>query len=420
MSENPVVEGINVTVGGNATIQIAANITEVVDGVSYNYPADFSDYLNISDYESYDYLSELAGLSPVSTSDGEHWFYATYYQPTDAEVLAGEVVSGTMKSVSEFGVDDQLELANLTAEEIPDVANGHYVYMDFWVVSPMDYELRIATSTDDNENDGSFLIDLLVPQEVDSDGDGEVDSYSLSVSEESSAASARVGFLTSSVTAEDEDLLAYVDSEYYNEEYITLMGQYQEQSEVASYTYQNEFMIYEPNGDLHIDNSNEDYIITEPIGLVNDTPDLIDVQSILSVQLSSKWYESNGSYELSNSFLASVATYEFGVKSITEITDNFYITYLQEQVSYYVDKGAFITDTTTLYEAAVVNVVDSESMETIEQSGATDTTYIASLEADVPQRIRMFIWIEGQDVDCTTQVVATDFAVGIEFAGSNE
>lgn len=421
ISSNPVVEGISITISGNSAIQIAANITETIDDETYNYPADFTDDLNIGNYESYDYLEDLAGLYPVSTSDGEHWYYATYYEPTNEEVINGSVITGSIKDITEFDMDDSLSLANLTNKEIDDETTGHYVYLDFWVVSPIDYDLRISTNTDSGENDGSYLIDLLVPQEVDSDDDGEMDSYTLVEADESVASSARIGFLTSSVTATDEDLTAYINSEYYNEEYTSLIGQYQDEGDVASYIYQNNFVIYEPNGDLHTNSDIDgDYVITYPIGLVNGEADLINVQSILSVQLNNTWTKVNDNYEIENPFLASIIDYDFGETTISQLFENFYNTYLQSQVSNYVNKGNFIADTTQLYDLAVNDVVDEASIKSVEQSGATETTYIVSLQKNIPQRIRMFIWIEGQDIDCSSQSSATSFALGIEFAGSNE
>jgi len=39
------------------------------------------------------------------------------------------------------------------------------------------------------------------------------------------------------------------------------------------------------------------------------------------------------------------------------------------------------------------------------------------LERNVPQRIRMYIWLEGQDVDWDPSVAGNRFALSIEFAG---
>ena len=53
-------------------------------------------------------------------------------------------------------------------------------------------------------------------------------------------------------------------------------------------------------------------------------------------------------------------------------------------------------------------------------AGATENVYIVKLEQIKPQRIRMFIWLEGQDVDCIDGIDASRIAVNIEFAGGSE
>ena len=44
---------------------------------------------------------------------------------------------------------------------------------------------------------------------------------------------------------------------------------------------------------------------------------------------------------------------------------------------------------------------------------------LLTAEKNIPQRIRMFVWIEGQDVDCTEEAIALDFAMSVELAGSD-
>lgn len=62
---------------------------------------------------------------------------------------------------------------------------------------------------------------------------------------------------------------------------------------------------------------------------------------------------------------------------------------------------------------------DVYSLKSLSLAGATDDAYIVDLERNVPQRIRMFIWLEGQDVDCTNDVKQSGVVVSIELAGSN-
>ena len=83
LSESPAANGLSVTIGGGNTILLAADLTATVknaDGTEQvaHYPAEFSSDLNFAAYDSYGYLNELGGLSPVSTADGEYWILPTY------------------------------------------------------------------------------------------------------------------------------------------------------------------------------------------------------------------------------------------------------------------------------------------------------------------------------------------------------
>jgi hypothetical protein len=101
-----------------------------------------------------------------------------------------------------------------------------------------------------------------------------------------------------------------------------------------------------------------------------------------------------------------------------EATSEFYNNYLQGQFSAYLQKGDFIKKTMELYRLGYV--VDGETLNALDSAGATDDVYIIRLERNVPQRIRMFVWLEGQDVDCVNDVNTACFALGLELAGSTE
>jgi hypothetical protein len=102
----------------------------------------------------------------------------------------------------------------------------------------------------------------------------------------------------------------------------------------------------------------------------------------------------------------------------------FYDTFLGGQISSLLSTGLFFQDTALLYGAvsAETGTADGSSLIT---AGATDGAVIASLTKNVPQRIRMFFWLEGQDVDCDSDsgngyVDASNLILSIELAGSKE
>jgi hypothetical protein len=56
----------------------------------------------------------------------------------------------------------------------------------------------------------------------------------------------------------------------------------------------------------------------------------------------------------------------------------------------------------------------------LDKGNATDDIYIIDLEKNVPQRIRMYIWLEGQDIDWDPRQAANSFALSLELAGGTQ
>lgn len=416
LSSNPVATGIQVAIGGGNTILIAPDVTKTVDGMVYHYPGAFSDTMNFGQQSAYDYLQEVGSLTPVSTYNGVDWILPTYYSSDDPKVQEGLIPSGTIKDISEFIVDSELIYANLPASETDGSYGGHYVYLDFWVVSPGgDSKLRVSTDVDEIDG-GSFVIDLLEP--VDS-GSG----YTLQEPESSAAASVRVGFLANDLYLTDNSMLAYQNSSSYDERFTCLKGFYQEPDTGTAYLDENRFTIYEPNGDYHPANPELDgsYVETKPLGLVNGQIGRLSTSGNLTVQTKSIWASVEGSDATAIEQRFQTALYGYSVENMAAdvAADFFYNRYLQGQISPYVKKGGFVKQTTNLYTELAVSGSGAVSVDKLETQGATDDVYIIELEKNVPQRIRMFIWVEGQDVDCSA-LSSSQFAVNIEFASGDE
>lgn len=410
LSSTPVVEGIQITIGGGNTILVAANLTETVDGVEYNYPAGFRDSLKFSLYDEYDYLNNLAPLSAVSTADGINWFLPERYDINDEEVKSGANMVGELKSISEFRRDDLLQFANLTAEdENADV--GHYVYVDFWVVSPgTDYTLRVSKG----DNSGSYLLEMMVPEEIE-------DGYTLVDTSGITAASARIGFLVNPDYVSDNTMLYYQRSSGYSSKYTKLRGTYGTPD--TGFTWHSsgyKFTVYEPNGDLHEDKEDNAYYITKPVGYDGENAVYTDISDRLTVQLSNKWRTEASSLGASVEDIFQTAIAGKSINSPKKAYTTFYDDYLQGQIMPYVIKGDFMKNTSSLYTASAYDKVEVSSITTLDKAGATDDVSITVLEKDVPQRIRMFIWLEGQDIDCTESIENVEFALSIELAGSNK
>lgn len=422
MAGSPALTGVQINIGGSNTIKIAADRMKVVNGQAVHYPGPFRESMNISEESTYDYLDNLAGLTPVSTSDGLHW----YMPAADANM---EIQSD--QNLKDYLMDNTLMYANILAEDAPDEEIGSYAYLDFWVVSPMDdCTLRVSIGSAD---EGSYLVALPKIVEDTSKPTG----YTLEVDDEV-AACARVGFLVNSVdVTSDEPMELYSDSSYYLSEHKKLKGIYAEPGTQVVDTYNYNFSIYEPNGTKHnnegisyvqtvsgleyISCEDGDYAITFPIGRDGENVRLKNVASKLAVQGTNEWkLAENGEMLLEQIFQSAMLKKDLSGLTEEQIAQLFYRSVLQDNYAEYVSRAAFFEDTSDLYTSGNGKVIKETEMLHIEYANATTDAAIVKLERDVPQRIRMFVWLEGQDVDCVRQASSEYFAIGIELAGSTQ
>ena len=408
LSKSPAVSGAQVAISGGTTILLAPDITETaeVDGeeVTLHYPGEFSDELVFSKYQTYDYLNDLCGISPVSTADGQNWVMPTYDQAT-----------GMLKPVNEFDVDTSLEYANVTDSH----KGGKYIFLDFWVVSPgSEYLLRV--SMDRKSGEGSSLLEL--PRAV--DDDSKISGFALTNCSGYVQSIARVGFLVNRDTARSLDMQAYTRSDKYDSRYNKLLGVYKRSGDASLILNENRFTIYEPNGLFHVAPGLDqgDYSVTSPLGydIFAHRISEADISGSLTVQTNSVWTSLNNERRIDQIFQA-------GVSGVSDLTSenaayHFYNNYLQWQITPFISAGEFVTNTASLYANASDGVVPASRLAAnVDTSGATDDVYITMLERNTPQRIRMFIWLEGQDVDCvTSNSEVTDFMLNLELAGASK
>lgn len=415
LSGNPAVEGVQIAISGGNTILVAADLCKEVDGKVYHYPDVFQDTLNFSQHKSYQYLGQLGGLTPVSTADGIHWFLPTYYDLTDEEVLDGQISSGTMKNISDFTLDDSLNYANLAGGDTELPEEGGYVYLDFWVTSPgEDYTLRVSMGKDGS---GSFVIGLPRAQETEN-------GYTLAAEDSSAASCVRMGFLVNSDDIVDDTMRVYQTQPSFSQRYRKLRGTYAESGESPVHSDKYRFTVYEPNGDAHLGQTtvaDGNYVVTEPLGLVDGQVRKVSIRDRLTVQKRSVWANSltGSGTQLEQRFQTARMDPNYQRLSAQELTQTFYKEYLGNQVSSYVERGSFVRSTQNLYYAELNGVVAEEFLAEGFTAGATDDVSIVKLEKNVPQRIRLFIWLEGEDVDCVNSATASALAFRIELAGSN-
>lgn len=346
LSVAPEAGGMQITIGAAKVIQVAPDVT-AADGS--HAPGTFGDTLDITKDANYGYLNGLAGLTPVSTADGVHWYLPQY----------GDAADG-MEGPTAFTEDENLAHANLPAEQAAAAQEGSYYYMDFWVSAPEDFNLRLAAG--DSKSAGSYALTLPLPQK------SAEDVWALSYDDAGLAAQKclRLGFLTG------------LDSD-----------------EGTS------FLIYEPNGT----DGGSTYKVTTPQSAAGETG---DISGHLTVQQTSQWK----SESLNNAFaqfVKSAGTDLLNMEALA-VARQFYTKALGGQYRPYVTSGQFYQRAADLYENA----------ENAPISGAATDGVILRLKANEPQRIRLFVWLEGQDADCINDAQNALLGIHLELAGSDQ
>lgn len=393
MSTTPEVSGMQIQIGSD-TIRVAPDCIDASG--QHHYPGAFQGVLET---DTTAIPEDFWGLIPVSTADGKHWFSATY-----------ESLENGGDQKEEYLEDTTLSSANLTARP---KSGGNYLYLDFWVVAPKDYDLRVSTATRGSGQSGSYV--KVFPQ-VKKDDTG---NYSLDDTQRQAESSLRIGFLVNEDTVSGE---SYKKSTNYDSAYKILKGVYQEQGKELP-TSKTSFTIYEPNCDWHADTeSNGHYNQTLPLawkdGKVKPVT-LESVQTKLAAQTSATWTRTDDGTQtkLDQALQTAMLEAKTTDRSITngQSAGEYLLNqHLKGQLSGYITSGQFVKSTSDLQDGVRLD------KENIDKFGAADDAVIVSLKKNVPQRIRMFVWLEGQDIDCTNEAALKTLLLNLELAGETK
>lgn len=395
MSTAPEVSGMQIKIGSD-TIRVAPDCK---DESGQHYPGAFQGVLET---DTTAIPENFWGLIPVSTADGKHWFSATYES----------LENGGDRKTDEYLEDTTLSSANLTAR--PE-SGGNYLYLDFWVVAPKDYDLRVSTATQGSGQSGSYV--KVFPQ-VKMDA---ARNYSLDETQRQAESSLRIGFLVNEDKVSGE---SYENSTNYDSAYKILKGKYQKPGEALP-TSQTSFTIYEPNCDWHADTeSNGHYNQTLPLawkeGKVQPVT-LESVQTKLAAQTSATWTLSDDGTQTTKlaqalqTALLEAQTTNRSVTNAQSAGEYLLNQYLKGQLSGYITSGQFVKSTSDLQDGTSLT-----DMTDMDKAGATTDAVIVSLKKNVPQRIRMFVWLEGQDIDCTNEAALKTLLLNLELAGETK
>ena len=394
MSTAPEVSGMQIKIGSD-TIRVAPDCKD--ESGQHHYPGAFQGVLET---DTTAIPENFWGLIPVSTADGKHWFSATY-----------ESLENGGDQKEEYLEDTTLSSANLTTRP---KSGGNYLYLDFWVVAPKDYDLRVSTATKGSGQSGSYV--KVFPQ-VKKDAAGH---YSLDETQRQAESSLRIGFLVNEDVVSGE---SYKNSDTYDTAYKILKGVYQEQGKELP-TSQTSFTIYEPNCDWHADTQFSDqYKETKPLALgVDGKPQPVTLESVqtkLAAQTSATWTLADDGKQTKlaqalQTALLDAKTTNRSVTNAQSAGEYLLNQYLKGQLSGYITSGQFVKSTRDLQDGVRLD------KENIEKSGAADDAVIVSLKKNVPQRIRMFVWLEGRDIDCTNEAALKTLLLNLELAGETK
>ena len=459
-STAPEISGIHIGIKAQRTLLLSRD-TETLD---------FNQYIDLTDDFAY-----LTPLHPVSTVDGINWFIPTYNEESGAlndpddfilddkleyanvTTLAGVSLlpdgtpdihdrssmydpnnPGQLKAASDIS-----ELTGRALQERSDL--GYYVYADFWMVTEEDNGCRVRLTVphydtrsqleDEEIEQGSYGSYVLQTCEL---VEGE-DGNSVALLSRKAETSMRVGFLLNP----DTDTAAM----------ITKMNQANGTS-LDAYTYSplaKKFLIYEPNAEKRS-------AANKPLGGETEDGgnDGRKVDYIVGYKFNSDSYE-NGMYFATQPIMAvtKIRTNPdtganenyIGGTPVNIPTDRLLIQKSSEweldtlketlengekpdsnDVAY--PMGGFL-NTTSVYDTLNAdtnseNEINNESriadISTESGAGHSDvagSSVIVTLKKDTPLKIRLFVWIEGQDVDCWNDIAAGSFIVNLELAGES-
>lgn len=391
MSTAPEVSGMQIKIGSD-TIRVAPDCKDE----SGHYPGAFQGVLET---DATAIPEDFWGLIPVSTADGKHWFSATY-----------ESLENGGDQKAEYQMDTTLQSANQVAR--PE-SGGNYLYLDFWVVAPKDYDLRVSTTTRGSGQSGSYV--KVFPQVKMDAG-----SYSLDENQRQAESSLRIGFLVNEDTVSGE---SYKNSNAYDTAYKILKGVYQEQGKELPAS-QTSFTIYEPNCDWHADTENNgQYKQTSPLAWKDGKVQPVKLETYdgtkLAAQTAATWTQADNGTEtkLAQALQTALLEAKTTNRSVTDAQsagEYLLNQYLKGQLSGYITSGQFVKSTSDLQDGVRLDE------ENIEKSGAANDAVIVSLKKNVPQRIRMFVWLEGQDIDCTNEAALKTLLLNLELAGETK
>ena len=331
-------------------------------------------------------------LRPISTADGEHWYLATY---------------DSKGNVSGFREVPLSQVANQTYSATGDKDYSNYLmYVDFWVRNRQGSKYDLLLNNPDSVTDseqyyGSYV--LWTPAE-DSTGKwiktGTGGSTKLQGND--AMASTRIGFTML------EDINKTGTATPCNED----------------------FFIYEPNGDMR-SRALVDYLKSTTIKENGKSPSEMGTLKYIysgSSDNTVAGYETtyltqNGKFFTTMVPRKTSSGWELvDIKSVlgNRIASQKTSSWNEEKLAAMENETRITSKALDLNKIGALGVTGTANAAGITDWSATTTanrTAITSINGGEIKKIRMFIWLEGQDIDCWNQIADGNIFVNLEFFG---
>ncbi len=405
ISTSPEVSGLQVTLFTDRALLVSA------DGEDFDQSIDLS--------EAFKYY---ASLKPISTVDGVNWFRTDYNVTTGA--ITGTYLWDNTGKYANVPIYKKDANGNFTDQLLDSTAlfeadkEGYYVYCDIWLSTELEEGCYVTLSAPD--------LDLANLEDWETDEGNQhgakYGSYALAAYrkdgenvytiDNNAQTALRVGFLICNEdgTPTDRFVIYEPNADQRGSYEFKPTGQDQY---VSGYE-----LVLNPN---YTDGSTEPpylnyldgtYIPTYPIGVQRDeqgeiirdglgnpigVPTAVDPSKLI-IQKRSEWDEE----KVRSRVLAEKIPNSNDISSF----------------------GRFITNSAVLYNSLDPTLKTYTFTEN-DQTGLASSSMIVQLKGRdgdtiYKQRIRMFIWLEGQDADCWNDIADGTFVVNLEFAAQTD
>lgn len=333
-------------------------------------------------------------LRPISTADGEHWYLPVYDSKGDVsgfrEVPLAQVAN-QMYSTDEAGSEDH---------------SNYLMYVDFWVRNRQgsNYDLLLNNPNSVAGSEQYYGSYVLWTPEEDSTGkwikSGSGSSTKLQGND--AMASTRVGF--------------------------TMLQDINKNGTATNCT--EDFFIYEPNGDMR-SQALVDYLKSTTIKENGKSPSEMGTLKYIysgSSNITVAGYESTYLTNKDKFFTTMVprkTANGWELVDIKSVLGNRIVS--QKTSSWNEEKLAAMENDTRITSKAldlngigalgVTGAADAAGVTAWSATTTANRTEITSINGGEIKKIRMFIWLEGQDIDCWNQIADGNIFVNLEFFG---